>query len=181
MSRKKTLKQQRPVKPEHHGPPKGAKGIRRLSSQDDLGEIFSQDSIGQTPQNFASFFAGERFADALLSEILDEKGENLVSSPASPQARLRKSLPPQAQLDLHGCTSREAEFKTENFLRRAKDDHLRTVLVITGKGLHSPEGSVLKDVIESRLKIMESEKKILAYRWEKNGREQSGGLIVYLP
>jgi len=97
------------------------------------------------------------------------------------QVAIKNSPPPQDRLDLHGCTAAEAETKTGNFLTRALRNHLKTVLVITGKGLHSPEGSVLKDVIETRLKIMKNDGAILAYLWEKKDREKSGALLVYLP
>ena len=115
-----------------------------------------------------------------LTEILTEK-EELPPPAQALQTAIRSSPPPQERIDLHGCTGSEAEIKTENFLARARRNRLQTVLVITGKGLHSPEGPVLKDVIEARLKIMKSNGTILAYLWEKKDREKSGALLVYLP
>lgn len=96
--------------------------------------------------------------------------------------RRRPALPePEEQLDLHGFTAREAEERTAAFIERARRYRLRTVLVITGKGLHSPQGPVLKDTVESMLRLMREEGTIAAYGWEKGRREESGGLLVQLP
>jgi len=157
----------------------GKPPIRKLSASDDLGVLFSQGREDGLPNSFAEALASGIPA-ATLAEILTEK-EELPTPAQSQQGAIRKSPPPQEQLDLHGCTAAEAEIKTENFLARARRNHLKTVLVITGKGIHSPEGSVLKDVIEARLKSMKNDGSILAWLWEKKTREESGALLVYLP
>lgn len=157
----------------------GKQPIRKLTASDDLGVLFSSDQENEIPHTFASALASGLCATT-LAEILTEK-EELPTPAQSLQAAIKNSPPPQDRVDLHGCTAAEAETKTENFLRRALRNHLKTVLVITGKGLHSPEGSVLKDVIEARLKIMKNNGAILAYLWENKNREKSGALLVYLP
>lgn len=157
----------------------GKKPIRKLTDSDDLGVLFSQDPENTTPHSFASALANGIPATT-LAEILTEK-EELPTPAQSLQAAIRNSPPPQDRIDLHGCTAAEAEIKTENFLARSRRNRLKTVTIITGKGLHSPEGSVLKDVIEARLKVMKSDGTILAYLWEKKDREKSGALLVYLP
>ena len=157
----------------------GKQPIRKLTASDDLGVLFSQDQENTTPPSFASALA-TGIPATTLAEILTEKNE-LPNPAQSLQAAIRNSPPPQDRIDLHGCTGAEAEIKTENFLARARRNHLKTVMVITGKGLHSPEGSVLKDVIEARLKSMKNDGSVLAYLWEKKDREKSGALLVYLP
>ena len=157
----------------------GKQPIRKLSAGDDLGVLFSHDREDTLPDSFAGALA-TGIPAATLTEILTEK-EELPTPAQALQAAIRNSPPPQERIDLHGCTASEAEIKTENFLARARRNRLQTVLVITGKGLHSPEGPVLKDVIEARLKIMKSNGTILAYLWEKKDREKSGALLVYLP
>ena len=157
----------------------GKPPIRKLTAGDDLGVLFSRDPEDGLPDSFADALASAIPA-ATLAEILTEK-EELPTPAQSLRGAIRKSPPPQEQLDLHGCTAAEAEAKTMNFLDRARRNHLKTVLVITGKGIHSPEGPVLKDVIEARLKIMKNNGTILAYLWEKKDREKSGALLVYLP
>ena len=157
----------------------GKPAIRKLTTSDDLGVLFSSDPENTSPPSFASALASGIPATT-LAEILTEK-EEMPTPAQSLQVAIKNSPPPQDRLDLHGCTAAEAETKTGNFLTRALRNHLKTVLVITGKGLHSPEGSVLKDVIETRLKIMKNDGAILAYLWEKKDREKSGALLVYLP
>jgi len=131
------------------------------------------------PNSFADALASGIPA-ATLAEILTEKEELPPPAQSRPGAT-RKSPPPQEQLDLHGCTAAEAEAKTTSFLTQARRNHLKTVLVITGKGIHSPEGPVLKDVIEALLQSMKNDGSILAWLWEKKTREESGALLVYLP
>ena len=157
----------------------GNQPLRKLTASDDLGVLFSQDQENDLPHSFVSALA-TGIPATTLAEILTEKDE-LPTPAQSLQTAIRNSPPPQERIDLHGCTASEAETKTENFLTRAHRNHLKTVLVITGKGIHSPEGSILKDVIEARLKIMKSNGAILAYLWEKKDREKSGALLVYLP
>ncbi|MFA6499505.1 MAG: Smr/MutS family protein [Desulfurivibrionaceae bacterium] len=157
----------------------GKPHIRKLAVSDDLGTLFSPDLGNEIPQSFTSALATELSATT-LAEILTEK-EELPTPAQLLQDAIRNSPPPQDRIDLHGCTAAEAETKTKNFLSRAFRNHLKTITIITGKGLHSPEGSVLKDVIEARLKIMKSDGTILAYLWEKKDREKSGALLVYLP
>lgn len=171
----------RQPKPSAVPPPKktGKQPIRTLSARDDLGVLFSHGQEDNFPDSFASALA-IGIPATTLAEILTEKDE-LPTPGQSLQAAIKNSPPPQDRIDLHGCTASEAETKTENFLARARRNHLKTVLVITGKGLHSPEGSVLKDVIETRLKIMKNNGSILAYLWEKKSLEKSGALLVYLP
>lgn len=49
--------------------------------------------------------------------------------------RLRRGLiEPQARLDLHGLTERDAHRALVTFLRQAKSRKLRLVLIVTGKG-----------------------------------------------
>jgi len=56
--------------------------------------------------------------------------------------RLRRSEP-QARLDLHGMTASEAKLAVDRFLREAKARGLEKVLIIHGKGNHSPGQPVL--------------------------------------
>jgi DNA-nicking Smr family endonuclease len=64
------------------------------------------------------------------------------SPPESRYQRLRHSEP-QAQLDLHGMTAAEAEEAVDGFLREARARGLDKVLIIHGKGNHSPGQPVL--------------------------------------
>ena len=84
-------------------------------------------------------------------------------------------------LDLHGYTRQEAEQKTVDFVAHARRRGLKTVEIITGKGLHSPGGkAVLPDAVEGQLRLLKREKKLVAFRWRKRIKEKSGTVLVYL-
>lgn len=58
----------------------------------------------------------------------------------------------EAVLDLHGLTAIEAEAALDDFLASAKEECLKRVRVITGRGVNSPHGqAILKPLIEDRL------------------------------
>lgn len=89
--------------------------------------------------------------------------------------------PPQDALDLHGFTVREAERETVAFLSAAYRQGLKTVQIITGKGLHSPGGkAVLPDAVEQQLRLLKKQEELVAFRWEKGDKSKSGTLLVYL-
>lgn len=61
-------------------------------------------------------------------------------------------MEPQDSLDLHGWTGKEAIRELENFLKRSKRKGLHKVIVVHGKGLHSPGGnSVLRPLVKQYL------------------------------
>lgn len=57
----------------------------------------------------------------------------------------------QQELDLHGQIKDEALVSLEQFIAGAYRQGLQTVLVITGKGINSPEGPVLQGAVSSWL------------------------------
>lgn len=84
---------------------------------------------------------------------------------------------PQRELDLHGFSVPESLFEMERFIRIAIDHKIRTVRIITGRGLHSKNmTSVLPEEIEKKLAELRKERKLLAFRREKTG----GSFAVYL-
>jgi DNA-nicking Smr family endonuclease len=58
---------------------------------------------------------------------------------------------PQAELDLHGLSGVQAEQAIEAFVRDARDRGLSKVLLIHGKGNHSPGQPVLERVVRNFL------------------------------
>jgi len=57
-----------------------------------------------------------------------------------------------AQLDLHGYTQAQAKDLLYEFLSEATENGYRRVLIVTGKGLHSPDGvGVIKELTENIL------------------------------
>jgi DNA-nicking Smr family endonuclease len=61
-------------------------------------------------------------------------------------------MEPQDSLDLHGWSGREAIMELEGFLKRSKRKGLHKVMVVHGKGLHSPGGnSILRPLVKQYL------------------------------
>ena len=90
----------------------------------------------------------------------------------------RGQLKPEDQLDLHGMTIDEATAKVLFFLQNAISQGFSTVLLITGKGLHSEVGPVLRSAMESLL----NQKKEQVVEWGVAPRRYGGegALVVFL-
>jgi DNA-nicking Smr family endonuclease len=152
-------------------------GLRVLDRNDDLYVLFGGEERRET---FAEIMEESLAADNFQAGV-QEKRETPARDRLLPiHERLRKFPGPQAKIDLHGCTAREAELKTEAFVRTACKKGLRTIRVITGKGLHSEGEAVLPVVVEDRLRALKREKMVLACRWEGGSRTSSGSVLVYL-
>ncbi len=61
-------------------------------------------------------------------------------------------IPEGDPLDLHGKTKSEAELELKIFLNRSESEGKSLVRVITGKGLHSENGPVLKNFVRDWLR-----------------------------
>lgn len=57
----------------------------------------------------------------------------------------------QDYLDLHGITAADAEMEIEQFIRNSVQLGYRCIKIIHGRGLRSPAGPVLKDIVVNRL------------------------------
>ncbi|MDR3301761.1 MAG: Smr/MutS family protein [Spirochaetaceae bacterium] len=92
-------------------------------------------------------------AQAALRSWLDSYGvtdkdaaeQSNAHDPAERRQRL-KGKAPEARLDLHGKTGDEAWRALEDFFRGARARNLEKVLLIHGKGNHSKDGAVLKEL-----------------------------------
>ncbi len=114
---------------------------------------------------------------AQVEAALREKAKGSLGATPSKGERLKEYPKPQRGLDLHGMTSSEAERAAESFIRSATDQRLRTVKLITGKGLHSKDGrSVLRGAIDDLLLSLKRSGMVLEFKWERDG----GGVVVYL-
>jgi len=90
----------------------------------------------------------------------------------------RGQLKPEAELDLHGLTVDEASVKVGFFLRDAIYHGFRTILIITGKGLHSSDGPVLRQAME---KLLDRQREHVV-EWGVAPRRYGGdgALVVFL-
>ncbi|MBF0389214.1 MAG: Smr/MutS family protein [Desulfamplus sp.] len=113
-------------------------------------------------------------------EMMREKSDRPLPEPVPLKKRLKRYPPSQDELDLHGYTAKEAESKAESYLRTSWRDGLFTVQIIVGRGVHSPYGAVLPDVVEDLLIRLKKEGIVLWFEWDRRAKSQSGAVIVYL-
>ncbi len=84
--------------------------------------------------------------DELISRYPPDKDPGGQDATEEPGQDI-ESMEPQAVLDLHGMSSREAEQALERFIYRARSRGARKVLIVHGKGNHSQEQPVLRGVV----------------------------------
>jgi DNA-nicking Smr family endonuclease len=122
---------------------------------------------------------GERF------EVADDgrrvEGRR-IDLPLDVLRRLRRGrLPIDARLDLHGMGVREARAQLEVFLRTMRSRGERCVLVIHGKGEHSPQGSgVLRGEIAAWLSQSSASEHIAAFATAGEADGGEGAVYVLL-
>jgi len=90
----------------------------------------------------------------------------------------RGQLKPEAELDLHGLTVDEASSKIRFFLQDAIFHGFHTILIITGKGLRSSNGPVLRQAMEKLLNHQREQ----VIEWGVAPRRYGGdgALVVFL-
>ena len=66
-------------------------------------------------------------------------------------------------LDLHGLTGDEARRRTEQWFLDRQAERVRTVIVVTGRGLHTQGIPVIRNEVEHLLQML---KGTLVVRWE---------------
>ena len=98
----------------------------------------------------------------------------------TPREIIKNYPAPQAELDLHGMTRQQAEQETLQFIDRSRLNGLKTLRIITGKGLHSKDGPVIREGIEGLLFRLKRQGLVFYWHWEKKERRKSGAAILYL-
>lgn len=87
----------------------------------------------------------------------------------------------EAECDLHGMTTAEADRAVVRFLRQSHESGKRWVLVIVGKGLHSPDGkATLRDHVIQALSRGTPARYVLAFRTAPRRHGGAGALTVRL-
>jgi DNA-nicking Smr family endonuclease len=87
----------------------------------------------------------------------------------------------EAECDLHGHSAREAEREVHRFVRDSQQTGKRWVLVIVGKGLHSPGGKgTLKDHVVDALSRRAPAQFVLAFRTAPRHLGGTGALVARL-
>jgi len=135
----------------------------------------------QVPEGRDLFLEAAGTMDTIFRDEYPEDEPD--TSPERSQGRrlrqlARGRLHPQAQLDLHGLKVAEASAKTRFFLEDAAHRGCHCVLLITGKGLHSDDGPVLRRAME---RLLEGQRDLVV-EWGSAPRRLggNGALAVFL-
>ncbi len=138
-------------------------GARKIDNK----EAVSTEKVGTqeqtaSPVPAASLRDNELFLAAMqkigttFKDVRQQEGEILDPEHRSSSSRLRQlkrgTLSVSRELDLHGFMRDEAVKKLEQFISEAYSRGQQAVLVITGKGLNSPEGPVLQGAVAAWLR-----------------------------
>ncbi|WP_252722991.1 Smr/MutS family protein [Treponema phagedenis] len=86
--------------------------------------------------------------------IIDKDAQALAEKQSESLAEQRKkirAMRPDAEIDLHGLTTDEAEIALNNFFSAAAAQRLRKIAIIHGKGNHSEGEAILKKFVKNYL------------------------------
>ncbi len=137
------------------------------------------------PQTAADDADDSLFLDAMESLGAAPDKDRPGRRPKVPELRKLKvsksrAAEPQATLDLHGQTAEKALRSLERFVTESVSLGLKTILVITGKGLRSKKGvSVLKQTVEAWL-YQTGKRRIRAFSEAPRTLGGRGAYVLYL-
>jgi len=110
----------------------------------------------------------------------DQEVEAPARSSSSRMRQLKRgTIRISEELDLHGFLKDEALRRLEHFIDSAFARGLQAVLVITGKGLNSPEGPVLPPAVDVWLRDR-GRGKVAEFHAAPRDRGGSGAYVVFL-
>lgn len=162
-------------------------GVRKLNDDGDSETEWVEDS-----PSISTLSANEDATDEeifltamgdLSVNFRDDFPEDNLQSTAQ-QRRIKQlkrgKLSPEASLDLHGCQRSDVAQKLIYFLDDSLHQGYQTVLVITGKGLHSEDGTpVLRQEVE-RFLLCGGEKYVLEWGRAPKQYGGEGAIILFL-
>jgi DNA-nicking Smr family endonuclease len=160
-------------------------GVDQLADRDALNReipVEIAESSQESPQGVqtdAELFLGAlgqleaRFSDQLPQETK-------LASPRRLKQLKQGRLTPDASLDLHGLQRQQVPEKITHFLQDAAYQGWQTLLIVTGRGLHSCDGEpVLRNEAE---RFLAAQGKPLVAEWGRAPRQYGGegALVVFL-
>lgn len=152
----------------------------------DVVELMDDDSheIGEE-----KFLAGDDLFIAAMQDIEvrfsePDYEEEPVDKPAPEPRRMKQlrqgRISPEASLDLHGLTRAEVAGKLKHFIQDARYQGWQTVLVITGRGLHSQSGeAVLRQETEDVIRTI-CKKDIAEWGYAPQRYGGKGAIVLFL-
>lgn len=139
------------------------------SDKNDFFEIKTKKK--EEPQNFESLL--ETFGTNIKKDEKENKKLNLFE-------KIKDYPPVQKTKDLHGTTSLDVEKNIRNFISESKLHGIKTVKIITGKGIHSKTAPIIPEFSWDILVKLKRENKITYMKWDKKNNPLSGSIIVFI-
>lgn len=163
-------------------------GVERLNSADDTGDELSVETVPAVEEKYAPPEPTEEaeFLEA-MGELQVSFSDHIPAEDVPPTASARRikqlkqgKLVPEETLDLHGLQRAEVAEKLLFFLQAAVRQGYQTVLVVTGRGLHSVDGEpVLRSEAE---RFLSTEGCKWVAEWARAPRQYggAGALVLFL-
>lgn len=125
------------------------------------------------------FLAALGEMDVTFTDHLPDEEEGPRAEPRRMRQLRQGRLVPEAQLDLHGFSRSDARAKALFFLENAVHHGMKTVLLVTGRGLGSAGEPVLRAEMEH---LLSGEGSRLVSEWGRAPRQYGGdgALVVFL-
>jgi DNA-nicking Smr family endonuclease len=123
--------------------------------------------------------------EGIRFETLDDgeriEGRRIDLDPRELRRLRRGAYAVDGKLDLHGLSADEARHTVEAFVKKRASEGDRVVLVVHGKGSHSPRGvAVLRGEIAAWLSQGRSSRHVAAFATAPDDQGGSGALLVLL-
>lgn len=165
---------------------RAAEGAKRFGRVPDSPTVTAgqdpEKPVVRAPEESQLFLAAMKKIGTAFHETLPEQ-EPEEAGQRSPTSRMRQlkrgTVRISQELDLHGYLKDEALVRLEQFIADARSRGQQAVLVITGKGINSPEGPVLQGAVAAWLR---NKGKGLIAEFSSAPRELggSGAFVVFL-
>ena len=168
---------------------KAVTGTRKIHNKDSSTGNDATQELAALPGQAVALQESELFLAAMqkigttIKDVHQQEQENLEPVRKSASSRMRQlkrgTLFISRQLDLHGCLRAEALKRLEQFILEAFNRGQQAVLVITGKGLNSPEGPVLQGAVAAWLRDR-GKKMVAEFGSAPRDLGGSGAFVVFL-
>jgi len=116
---------------------------------------------------------------ATVKDKAEQEETDSRSSKSKRRPTKRDAVHISQELDLHGFLRDEALQQLHSFITNAYNQGWSSVLVITGKGLNSPEGPVLQRAVDAWLR-KEGRGMVAEYSQAPRARGGKGAFVVFL-
>lgn len=126
------------------------------------------------------FLAAMSHLKVNFKDHIPDADRNLKAIPRRMKRVKQGRLVPEATLDMHGCQRLEVVPRLRRFLQNAQHNDFQTVLVITGKGLHSESGEAV--VRKETEKLLSGDGMTMVVEWGTAPKQYGGegALVIFL-